>query len=407
MISSRFAPSFEPSPWSAHVDARLLAAHAAGGAPVIDLTVSNVTAPEHKLFSESLEESLEMADSDSIYQPHPRGAQRVRALVADHLAQALGPRPNPNDLWLTASTSEAYVWLFALLADCGDEILVPEPSYPLFASFAAITGVRLQTYALVYDDAWMIDLQSLVNSLSDRTRAIVVVSPNNPTGSRLRRWELDAITALCAQRAIALIADEVFAEYLLDPAPDAVDTVVGERRCLTFALGGLSKSAGFPQAKLGWIAMSGPDNEVAAASRALDHIADSLLSVSGAVQRQAPWLMQEGRKRQALIDRRIRDNLTTLRSLCDSHPAAVSQPLRCEGGWAAVLRVPAICDDEQWARWILDESSVLVQPGHLYDFSAPGHLVLSLLTEPQRWAEGVRKMLGVIAQHIRQDASRT
>ena len=273
--------------------------------------------------------------------------------------------------FMTASTSESYSWLFKLLCDPGDEVLAPRPSYPLFDLLAGLEGVRVKQYPLRYGEGWFIDHEALKAEITPRTKAILLVHPNNPTGSFVSPAELDQLTAL----GLPLISDEVFSSYAFEPNP--LPTLGDNGRVLTFVLDGLSKSAGLPQMKAGWIRISGPG--AADARHRLELIADTYLSISTPVQWALPELLAAGVQTQIL--ERIRTNRAQL-------PAA----LRIEGGWCAILRMPATRSDEEWALHLLEHHRVLVQPGYFFDLEGGPYLVVSLLTEPGTFAEGLRRL---------------
>lgn len=308
------------------------------------------------------------------YEPDPRGSLRARKAVSEYYQGAI----TPDQLLLTASTSEAYSYLFKLLCDPGHEVLVPRPSYPLFDMLAQVETVGLRQYRLHYHDGWFIDLDSLRSQVNDRTRAIICVNPNNPTGSYLKRFEYEPIAELCNQHGLALISDEVFSNYGIDPHPETVYTVAKESGCLGFSLSGLSKVSGLPQMKLGWIAAGGPGHEEAL--ERLEWISDTFLSVSTPVQVAAPEMLAMRYDIQAQIGARIRANLDQVRAL------------HVEGGWYATLPVPRIRTEEEWILQLLDRG-VLVQPGYFFDFDSEAFLILSLLTEPSEFGAGVRHIL--------------
>lgn len=359
---------------------RALAERRARGEPIIDLTVSNPTRAGLPYDGEAIRRAL--ADPRALqYTPAPFGLPEARAAVAAEIDV------DPRRVVLTASSSEAYGWLFKLLCDPGDAILAPRPSYPLFDQLATFEGVTLDDYDLAYDGAWHLDAAQL--RVGPRTRGLLVVSPNNPTGQRLKRDELEALEAL----GLPIIADEVFAAYPLHPAPGAVSALAATR-VPTFVLGGLSKLAGLPQLKAGWITLAGPDDAVDEALARLELIADTWLSVGAPVQHALPALLAAARPTTAAIAARVRDNLAVLEAEARGSSATV---LRAEGGWYAIVAVPRIVDDEQWALWLLERDGVRVQPGFFYDFARDGHLVLSLLTPPAPFADGVARLVDRVA----------
>jgi aspartate/methionine/tyrosine aminotransferase len=292
---------------------------------------------------------------------------------------------------LTASTSEAYAWLFKLLCNPGDRVLVPRPSYPLFEHLTRFEAVEADPYDLDYHGRWEIDLASVARALTPRTRAVLVVSPNNPTGSYLKARELDALAAISAEREMALVADEVFADYALDAPNDRVTDVAVQTGALAFTLGGLSKSAGLPQLKLGWIVVGGSPDRREAALGALELIADSYLSVSTPVQVAAASLLASGAQIRSGILWRLRTNLSALRVHASAFPDC--EVLACEGGWYAVVRVPATRPEEEIVLGLLDRERILVHPGYFFDFSREAYIIVSLLPAPQVFDDAAARML--------------
>jgi aspartate/methionine/tyrosine aminotransferase len=292
-------------------------------------------------------------------------------------------------LLLTASTSEAYAWLFKLLSDAGDHVLVPRPSYPLFEFLANLESVEVRPYPLVYHGGWAIDLDALAAAVSQRTRAVVLVNPNNPTGSYVKRAELETLTRLCAERRIALISDEVFSDYALGEAAGRVSTLVGVEECLAFSMSGLSKVAGLPQMKLGWMVTSGPAKLRAEAMEKLEWIADTYLSVSTPVACAAARLLAAGESVQRQIRERTAGNLAVARETLAGSAAGI---LAVEGGWYITVQMPRIRSEEDWAIGLLAQESVLTQPGFFYDFESEAFLIVSLLTMPEVFREGIARL---------------
>ena len=368
--------------------AERLAAKRAAGARLLDLTESNPTrvglcGPPDLLLPLARPEARR-------YEPSAFGHPDARAAVAADFARRGFPLA-PERVLLSASTSEAYAFLFKLLCDPGDEVLVPRPGYPLFEFLATLESVRVRAYPVAYDGEWRLDLAALRTALGPRTRALVVVNPNNPTGAYLKREELGALLALCAERGMALVSDEVFADFALTDDSRRVASVASDGPALAFALGGLSKSCGLPQLKLAWTAVTGPESLVRDALARLEIVADTYLSVSTPVQLAAPELLARRDELQAPIRERIRSNLQTLRAAVGPGcPASILLP---EGGWSAVLRVPATLTEEERVTRLLEERDVLVHPGYFFDFPAEAYLVLSLLPEPRDFAEGVARVL--------------
>ena len=335
---------------------------------LLDLTISNPTAAGLPYPHDELAEALARGARAS-YDPDPRGIRSAREALAEEL------RCDAEDLILTASTSEAYSFLFKLLADPGDVVLTPTPSYPLLEHLASMELVALRTFAMEFHQRWEIhDLP-----VCARTRAIVVVNPNNPTGSFVTPREQDALAA----HGIPIISDEVFLDYPLDGS----GTSFIREDVLTFTLGGLSKSAGLPHFKLGWIRVSGPGKREAL--DALELIADNFLSVATPVQVALPELLRIAPRIRHAISGRTRANLATLRRAFEDVPATRVLPV--EGGWSAVIRVPRMQSDEALALSMLDRG-VVVQPGYFFDFETEGHVVVSLLTPENTFAEGIVRL---------------
>ena len=357
------------------------------GVPLLDLTESNPTR-----VGLAYPPGLLTALSDPAglaYAPEPLGLPSAQAGIARYITSSRRVEIDPARLVLSASTSEAYAWLFKLLCEPGDEVLVPAPSYPLFDSLGSLEGVRLSAYRLDYHGVWSIDRDSLARRLTSRTRALLVVSPNNPTGSRLREDDRDWLVGVAATRGLALISDEVFAEYPLRPAPDAA-SLHETTGVLTFVLGGLSKSAGLPQLKLAWTTVSGPPALVDEALTRLEIIADTYLSVSTPIQLAAPALLDDTQSLRAQIQARLETNLTCLEQMTAGSSLTLVRP---EGGWSAVLRVPAIEPEEALVLRLLDDDHVLVHPGYFFDFDTEAWLVVSLLPEPDQFRDAVRRVV--------------
>jgi hypothetical protein len=382
MFSSRF--HWDPRP---NRITQALAAKRAAGARILDLTESN---PTHAGLHYPAEIVRAFAnDRMMVYEPAPGGTPAAREAVSAWYA-GRGHAVPAERIMLTASTSEAYAYLFKLLTNPGDDVLAPRPSYPLFEFLAGMESVAVRPYPLVYHGGWSIDLHALETALTPRTRAIVLVNPNNPTGNYVKRSELSALTALCAQRGVALISDEVFADYAFTEDPDRVPTLVtplaGVEECLAFSLSGLSKVAGLPQMKLGWMVVSGPPALRAEAWEKLEWIADTYLSVSTPVQCAAARLLAAGEAVQRQIRQRASASLAFARAALAGSPANI---LAVEGGWSITLHVPRTRSEEEWTLQLLERAGVLVQPGFFYDFESEAYLVVSLLTAPEIFREGL------------------
>jgi aspartate/methionine/tyrosine aminotransferase len=380
MFSSRL-----PSPLLENALSRAVAAAEAGGVRLLDLTETNPTAVGLD-YPREVSRLLDTPESVR-YAPAPTGLRAARHAIAASLPSG---RVAADALVLTSSTSEAYALLFKLLADAGDHVLVPQPSYPLFELLTRLEAVRAAPYRLEWHGCWSIDRASLDAALTPETRAILVVSPNNPTGSMLRADDREWLVEVARARRLALIADEVFADYPLAPRPDAT-SLLGEHRVLTFTLGGLSKSAGLPQMKLAWIAASGPHADVHEALSRLAVIADTYLSVSTPVQLAAARLIEAGRGIRRAIQARIGGNLDALVRVLDGHPALGL--LMPEGGWSAVIRVPALVPEEALVVQILEETSVRVHPGYFFDFPREAFVVVSLLPPPGTFTDALARIV--------------
>jgi aspartate/methionine/tyrosine aminotransferase len=372
---------------------RLAAARArAEGRPVLDLTESNPTRAGIPYDTGRIVAAL-ASRSALLYEPHPFGLAAARQAVAGELSMH-GPGVDASRIVLTASTSEAYAFVFKLLCDPDDEVLVPRPSYPLFDHLARLESVKAVPYRLAYDGAWHVDLPSVEEAISARTRAIVVVSPNNPTGSYVTAGELAAL----GRHGLPIVSDEVFRSYgLSDDAPRAPSALEGGDGTLVFALGGLSKLAALPQMKLAWIAVGGDAGRTEAALSRLEVIADAFLSVGTPVQHALPALLaSRGVAERAILDR-ARENLAWIVAALRQSPVS---PLHVEGGWYATLKLPRTRSEEAWALAFLEQDSVYVHPGHFFDFEDEAYAVVSLLTPAATLRDGIRR----IAERVQRDA---
>ena len=365
-------------PWALDTNplTKLVQEKRAAGTTVLDLTESNPTRAGIGYPRDAMLAAL--ADPRALqYDPSPAGIAEAREAVSAYY----GGRIPAGQVLLTASTSEAYGYLFKLLANPGDEVLVPRPSYPLFEFLAALESVKIVPYRLEYDHGWFIDLPFLRSQTTPRTRAIVLVNPNNPTGSFLKRRELQQLNEICAEHDLALISDEVFADYALRPDAERVACVADSAAGLAFSLSGLSKVAGLPQMKLGWIAANGPGHRQALDR--LELIADTYLSVSTPVQYAAARLLALGGQVQSQICARSQANLATL----------AGRALDVEGGWYATVRVPRTRSEEEWVLYLLSRHNILVQPGYFFDFESEAFLVVSLLTPEAIFSEGISRIM--------------
>jgi alanine-synthesizing transaminase len=383
MFSSRLPPN--PA---ANALSRRLAALRASGEAWIDLTESNPTRAGLDYPADLLET---LTDGRALaYEPQPFGLPAAREAVAlDHARR--GARIDPAQVVLTASTSEAYAWLFKLLCNAGENVLVPRPSYPLFEHLTRLEAVEALPYDLEYHGRWQIHIESVTARATPATRAVLLVSPNNPTGSYVTRGELERLSAFCSERSIALIVDEVFVDYPLDVPADAVTDIAAASRPLAFTLGGLSKTVGLPQVKLGWIVVGGEERLRTDALRALELIADSYLSVSTPVQVAAADLLRRGGSIRDGILQRVRANLAALRRISARFDAVTL--LACEGGWYAVIRVPSTRSEEELMLTLLERERVLVHPGYFFDFPHEAYVIVSLLPRPDVFADAAARML--------------
>jgi alanine-synthesizing transaminase len=367
-----------------------LARHRASGKPLLDLTASNPTECGFEYDSAAILQAL--ANPAAMrYEPKPQGLLAARQAVAAYYADR-GARIMVEDIVMTTSTSEAYSLVMRLLCNPGDELLIPSPSYPLFDFLADIQDVKLVRYPLVYDHGWQIDFASLERAITARTRGAIVVHPNNPTGHFTTERDFERLEEICESHGMAIIADEVFLDFALDG--NARKTSAGGTTALTFTMSGLSKISGLPQMKVAWLVTSGPEAAKRAALERLEVIADTYLSMSAPMQLAAPDMLdlRHGFQRQLMA--RVRRNLTELDQQLAGQKAC--SRLEVQGGWYAVLRVPATRTDEELALELLQVHDVYVHPGHFYDFPGDGHIVVSLIAPEAEFAQGMKRALAVI-----------
>ncbi len=384
MFSDRTNWNLEPNRLS-----EALTRHRAAGKPLLDLTVSN---PTQCGFDYDVDAILRALRNPAafVYEPDPRGLITARQAVVEYY-NSRGQTISVDDIILTTSTSEAYSFIFRALCNPGDELLIPRPSYPLLGFLADILDVRLAPYPLFYDHGWQIDFHALQSAITPRTRGIIVVHPNNPTGHFTRREEAARLNDICARRQIPIIADEVFLDFSLVTEPPV--SFAGGTAAPTFALSGLSKICGLPQMKIAWLVASGPAPWKVDALARLEVIADTFLSMNAPVQLATPVLLDQRQRFSGQLLRRVRGNLLEVeRQLATQKSCA---RLQVEGGWNAVLRVPATQSDEEFALRLLHEKSVYLHPGHFYDFPGDGYLVVSLITPEADFAEGVSRLLSL------------
>ena len=375
-FSSRLNWSLTPNPLT-----QLLEAKRARWIPILDLTESNPTRCGFHYDAAAIRGATPYSQSLT-YAPSPRGLLSAREAITNYYLQK-NKTLEPDSLFLTASTSEAYSFLFKLLGDAGDEILVPQPSYPLFEFLAGLESLSAVHYPLSYYNSWQINFEVLRESISEKTKAIVIVNPNNPTGNYLKKDELAKLNELCGERNIALIVDEVFSDYAHGEDANRVETVVGNEGTLTFALSGLSKVVALPQMKLGWIQVSGERKLVEESAARLELIADTYLSVGTPVQHATPNLLET----RGAIQREIRERVEMNGKVLEGLKLNV---LKREGGWYAVIEVEQ--DDEKLAYKLLERENVLAHPGYFYDFTGRKVMVVSLITRREVFEEGMTKL---------------
>ena len=390
MFAERTNWSLTPNRLSRALDARRTR-----GEPVLDLAASNPTVCGFEFDREAILRAL--ANPGTLtYSPDPRGLELARRAVVRYYSER-GSEAAAQDIFLTTSTSEAYSWVFRTLCNPGDAVLIPAPSYPLFGYLADLADVRLVRYPLVYDHGWQTDMHALKQAITPATRALVLVHPNNPTGHYTSAAEGKRLSELCAGCGMAVIADEVFLDYAFcdESARGRTEarprSFAGNSDALTFTLSGLSKISGLPQMKAAWLVVSGPEKQKAQASERLEVIADTYLSPNAPVQLALPALLALRAGFQRQVSERLKRNLAEL----DRQLAAqkLCSRLKLDGGWYAVMRVPATRSDEELAVELLTKRGVYVHPGHFFDFPADGYLVVSLLTPERDFAEGIRLLL--------------
>lgn len=369
-----------------------LAARRASGKPIFDLTLSNPTECGFHYPERDIRAAL-CSPEILHYRPDPKGISSARSAVADYYSE-LGAQIDPESIFLTVSTSEAYSFAFRLLCNPGDELLVPAPSYPLFDFLAELHDLKLVRYPLAYDSGWRVDFRALEKSLTARTRAIMIVHPNNPTGHYARPGELAQLNHICAAREIALIADEVFLDFcLLEETPRSF---AANSSVLTLTASGISKICGLPQMKAAWLVISGPQHTKTQAIARLEVIADTYLSINTPVQLALPVFLGGRLEFQRQLMTRVRQNLAELDAQLESQ--RVGSRLVVEGGWYAVLRLANVVDEEEFAIELLQDSGVHVHPGHFFDFALPGYLVLSLIAPQKDFLAALRLLFAKLNQ---------
>jgi alanine-synthesizing transaminase len=364
----------------------LLSQRREAGKSVLDLTVTNPTVCGIPYPHERIQAAL-AHNGSTPYQPDPRGLPSAREVISEFYGHS-SAELDQSAIILTASTSESYTWLFRLLCEPGDEVLVPRPSYPLFEHLAQLADIRLRPYPLYYDGQWGIDVEALRDSITARTKALILIHPHNPTGMYVPRDEYHRIRECALQRTLPLIIDEVFGEYPLDPI--ATVPKIEEPEILTFRLNGISKLLGMPHLKLGWIAVSGTPRIAKEALERLEMIADTYLSVNTPVQHALGDLFDIGKEIRTDISRRTRENIDVTDRVVRG---STCTRLHVEGGWSMVIQLPRTKTDEQWTCLLLDESGVLIHPGHFYEFPDDRYVVVSLLPDPGVLRQGIIELV--------------
>jgi alanine-synthesizing transaminase len=388
-FSSRTPRELEPNRLS-----NLIERKRGEGESIIDLTESNPT--RVGIDYSSVPAALSYPDI-LLYEPNPKGLIGARRAVVEYY-RARSIEVDEERIFLTASTSEAYTFLFKLLCEPGESVLVPVPSYPLFEHLVRVESVIPLSYPLYFDGAWHIDFPALRTAIETGTRAIVVVSPNNPTGSTLKKRELTQLIEICDEYGLALICDEVFADFLCGDDGERVKSVAGTDEILTFALNGLSKIAGLPQMKLGWVAVNGPPELMAEAIARLEFITDLFLSVGTPVQRALPRLLDLSSSLQGQLRERLRENRLWLEAQLSGQN--VCRLLPSEGGWYSIIQVPRVKSEEEMVLDLLERDNLIVHPGYFFDFASEGWLIMSLINRPEVFQEGIERLLRRIDKWI-------
>ena len=359
----------------------------ANGITLGKLNDSNPT--KHALASELLPD---------IYEAEPRGQRYAREALAAFLHEQ-GNTATADDLYILSSTSEAYSWLIKLLCNAGDAVLAPKPGYPLIESIARLECVDMIEYQQRFDGSWYIDVAELREALEGedggRIRALVLINPNNPTGSYVKASEREAIVRLCHDHEVAIIADEVFYDYDLEPF-DGNARLAGETGTLTFALDGFSKTLAAPHAKVGWIQVSGPAAEVDEAKRRLDVVADDYLPMSEIIAKQIPAMLGAAAAQTARVRERVQTNLAALHTMLDDDEQGMVSVLRAEGGWNVLLRVPSVLDENELVLSMIEKHGISGQPGYFFDMTSNGYLAISLLPEPVEFRHNVQTVLDTV-----------
>jgi alanine-synthesizing transaminase len=361
-------------------------------AALLDLSLSNPTAALGLAYPHDAIRCAFGGIKSFRYEPEPLGLPSAREAISNYYLER-SITASAENILLTASTSEAYSLLFKLFCDPGDEVLAPSPSYPLFEYLSALESVRIVPYPIAYDGCWYLDVKEIERRITPRTRLLVMINPNNPTGSFLKEHEWDELSALANKKSLPIVSDEVFMDYALTPSP-YVKSLIGRNGVLSFSLNGLSKSAGMPQMKLGWIAINGPDSERTVAKARLELLLDTYLSVNSPVQCALSGLLSIGRGVRDSLRVRISENLSMLN---ESLKDASAHMLHLEGGWSAILRLPATRSETEWLNRFLIEGNVIAQPGYFFDMPGEPYVVISLIVEPAIFHEGLSEIQRLLA----------
>jgi len=367
---------------------------------IIDLTESN---PTHCDFEYPQERILEgfLNPKNMDYRPSAQGLLDARQAIC-RCYWDRGYEIKPEQIFVTSSTSEAYSFLFRLLTNPGDHVLFPRPSYPLFEFLVDLNDIDMDTYPLIYNKnesqdkhTWQIDFDRFRAAFYPNTKAVVLVNPNNPTGSFIKRDELSAIAEFCMDKNMSIISDEVFWDYSLSENNHEFISAVDNKKCLTFVLGGVSKCLALPQMKVSWIILNGPEELVKEAYNRLEVIADTYLSVNTPAQNALQqWLTLHSMIKGEVV-KRLEANYAFVKEAIQKTPSCSC--LNAEGGWYVIVKLPNCYSEEHWAMELLTKEHVFVHPGYFFDFYDEPYIVLSLLTPEAEFKEGVGRIINRVA----------